>query len=377
MISGSLFYLVRINPFLLQLEGRILSGVVYGLIHLTVTVHASDIASEKMRRVISKSITILMALSSLAYAFTFTELLRGRNSIALNGFELMLWGGLTLIVTPFLTNETVPFLLMHKKESKALKKLTKLNSERRVSSRTVRQFEQLKSMVKEDQCISKNILTGGNLRPLFMVINARLLSLLTSSIPLTFILIQLGVFVLQQSNQRLWFSEIHLLRIVGGILALTIASWAGRHKLFYSLSTLFTCAFIFVASGTLFFPFHRSLERFDTILIYVGFAVYGLISLGIDAYQHIHTIEAFSFTKKPWSISTVAIIEHIAHALLIAGYCMRMYTVLAIGTTVLAFIVPIILLVMVPDTHGLSLLQIRNKFNKYLVKKFANISTEV
>lgn len=62
-------FLGPIMPFFLVISARFLSGIVCGIVHLTVTVHASDIGSKRMRQVISYWIIAIIAMSTAFYSF--------------------------------------------------------------------------------------------------------------------------------------------------------------------------------------------------------------------------------------------------------------------------------------------------------------------
>lgn len=171
---------------LLGFAARLVSGVACGIAYLTVTVHASDIASKRMRPIISFAIVMVMASSKLFYSL-LVRIWNSPNAVEEYnfGFDLIAVGIviIILVLNTLLTNESVPYYLARGKLTEAQKKFSQLHGERKLSAKTVPNFDDMQAMVSGDIENGRNIFAGGNLKPLCIVLSARLLQLLVTSLP--------------------------------------------------------------------------------------------------------------------------------------------------------------------------------------------------
>lgn len=358
------------STFVWVLATRLISGIASGMAHLTVTVHASDIGSKRMRQVISYVITTTVALSVAFYSYMMNVWYNNDFPTTPKfyiGFNVIVIGVLALLLTPMLTNETVPFYLVRGKETKALKKFAKLNGERKPRAKTVQKFNEFKRMVEEDVQNGHGILSGGNLTPLYIVLNARLLHLFISSVPmLMLVMSEMGSWraLKFQSFDGGFLTESSAARIIVGTIVMAVASWCGRHKFIYIATIL--------ASGMFLVGFlqnmHLSWDARHTLRVMLSYFVpvaHTLLSYGVDYYQMKQSVEAFPVTKKAWSLATIATVEHLIHAGLIAIFIHRLEEVkiLIAGAIILLSIVSA---AKVPDTRTLSLRATRNLFNGFM-----------
>lgn len=364
--------------------GRILFGVTFGLVQLTVLVHVSDIAVKEMRSAICRKIVYLLAFSSLIFIVFFTLYGRGKdyNDIkvegvinSVTGLLLIILGAVGMILTPILTNETVPYLLLRGKESKALEQLTRLCSEQKASRRTLQNFEELKLAVNEDKVIGSNIFANGNLRPLFVIVCVRLVGVMLWNTPET-----LSVF--QQYTYSYWFFPdyqfmvpiVHAnLLVVVGISAVFVSSYIGGDRLFYYVQVI-NISFLLTTSGVDHYFGYNSLltqiERTATIL----FAVISAIGVNVSVWTQ--SAQAFSVLKKPWSIAVVAQFEYILHItiMIITDFRFGLSRNYYVGYSYqfISLILPIVLIFMLPKTTKLSLRDGRDELNKLSKRKFRN-----
>lgn len=274
---------------------------------------------------------------------------------------------LALLLTPILTNEAVPYYLVHGKEAKALKKFAKLNRECKSRAKTVQRFDEFKAMVNEDVQNGHGILSGNNAMPLYIVLNSRLLHMTISSVPLLMLVMsEVGTWKAVEfwSVDGGFLTELTLARVVIGAVVLAVASCCGRHKFIYIAtilaSGLFTVGFLQ--------NIHLSWTARKTLRQVLGYAVvvaYTVLPFGIDYYQMKQSVEAFPVTKKAWSLAIVATVEHIFHAGLIAIFIHRLVEVkiLIAGTII---VLSLVSNVVVPDTRKLSLRATGNLFNGFM-----------
>lgn len=368
LLVGSAALLLSEGCFVIG--GRGLFGFTNGILQLTVIVHVSDIAAKEMRSNIIRKIVYLIALSTFIWSVIipkgpFPE----RNINAITAAWILPLAIIGIILTPILTNETAPYFLLRGKESKALKRFARLRSEKRASYATRKSFEELKLTVEEDRIIGKNIFGYGNLKPLFAILNGRLLNLLLRNVPLT--LLNLGIYssvpYLNRKSPSIFFMTHEILYVALGALALFFSSCLGGSRLFHILALILSG----VVPGVLFFGSYLP-SGTDSVQVIIIIVLFGLISLGVNVSDWIHTAQAFSVVKKPWSIAVVTLIEHAVHiALMVLYSSIRFHRTLSwVGLSGALFLITITLLIMTPKSTKLSLRDARNKFNKTTKRKF-------
>lgn len=357
---------------MITLQSRLLMGLTYGLTYLTVTVHTSDIASRPMRKKVTLLVVVLNAIGITAYAL-YARLEYPEWNIV--GYFLMYTGGSALVSTPFFCLEPPTYYLLHKNESKALRHFTILNNERKPSRRTSKKFAELELMVKEDIQNGDNILSGGNFRPLGIVLLGKLLSLATSNVPLILIMCRWAWRIQPPGESN--FTVIMVIQTVLGFLAL-IFSQCGGPRFIYVFTILLSSILLFF--GIFPFSFHFA---FIPDYIFQLITLIGLSTLALAAnyYQLLHSMEAFTITKKAWSIALLSIIEHSIHFALLFLYVTTVMSrssyivggfigTFTVSTLVVLFISSALLFAMVPSKiKGLSVRGIRSRFNKHLERK--------
>lgn len=162
------------NEYNFLLAGRTLSGMLYGIILLTIVLHTADNANQFVRRYLLWTIVIVNILPTIllaeliAYAFNIA----GGLNVAIGCVMLML-SVIALIVMPW-TYESIVFLLDTGRDLKALEVLLKLRNESRHFIRN--DFNDMKLMIAEDRNVGDNLLRHGNWRPLVLILLLRLLN---------------------------------------------------------------------------------------------------------------------------------------------------------------------------------------------------------
>lgn len=275
-------------------------------------------------------------------------------------FNMMVQGLFVLLVIPLLANETVPYYLTRGKVSKAQKKFAKLSGERggKSSAETLEKFDELQLMVQEDRENGQNIFGGGNLKPLFTVLSARLLRL--------FLMSATTVMIVMSATKSLclpnisfdggYLIELSATQIAIGSVSLALAACFGLHKLFYISAIVMMTSFF----GITILNYHL-----NSILQAILLASFAHLSLGLDYYQQEQSTDAFTVTKKASSLATIAFFEHLMHVVIIAGRIKHLNaTFIFIGVGII--VLSILLLAIVPETKKLSLRETRNKFNKVM-----------
>lgn len=364
---------LMLSPLVLGIAARFVSGVACGMAHLTVTVHASDIASKRMRPIISYAIVMVMASSKLFYTIVVRNwYLPHAVENYTFGIDLIAVGIVIVVLNSLLTNECVPYYLMRAKVTEAQKKFALLHSEREPSAGTLRTFADMRTMVSEDIENGKNIFVGGNFKPLCTVLSARLLHLLLTSVPwMMYTLSWAKVTSMPiHTYDDQFLVELCGIRIIVGTILLAIASCLGRQKFLYVLAILIACGLV---------SFHGILSNVATysvvvLMTYTLPTTFVCLSFGLDFYQQEQSVEAFTTAKKAWSLAMIGIFEHFTHVALIAASLTldrETFTFIGVGIVVLSCI----LLAIVPDTRKSSLRETRNKYNERMVGPTVTITS--
>ncbi|XP_031638569.1 uncharacterized protein LOC116350778 isoform X2 [Contarinia nasturtii] len=169
------FVLHRTLPYLL-LIGRVSAGILYGVILITLVLHIADNSNQYMRRHFMWTITAINLLPTIKLAEIISTVTGEciASSIGVLMFALAI---LTLIFMPC-TYESIVFLLKNGTDLRALEIMLKLRNESRHHIR--RDFNEFKMMLAEDYSNDGENMFS-NLRPLFLVLLLRLLSVLLTS----------------------------------------------------------------------------------------------------------------------------------------------------------------------------------------------------
>lgn len=279
------------------------------------------------------------------------------------GFDLIAVGVVTLVLNTILTNESVQYYLARGKVAKAQKKFSRLHNEREPSAGTLRNFDEVRTMVSEDMENGQNIFGGGNFKPLCTVLSARLLHLFLTSVPwIMYTLSWAKVTPMPiHTYDDQFLIKLCAIRIIVGTIVLAIAACLGRQKFLYVSVIVIACGLV---------SFQGIISNVMDInavvlMTYTLPITFECLSFGLDFYQQEQSVEAFTTTKKAWSLATIGILEQFTHIALIAAAMTLMreaFIFVGVGIVVLSCI----LLLVVPDTRKLTLRETRNKFNKLI-----------
>lgn len=181
MIPVSAIFILHRTFSCLLLIGRTTSGILYGIILVTLISHAADNSSKFLRRHFMWPITIINLLPTVLLAEIISNATGDVTASAVTdniGVIMFALAILALIFMPF-TYESIVFLLNNGKDLRALEIMLKLRNESRHYIR--RDFNELKIQVAEDNNDEGNIFTNGNLRPIILVSLLRLLTVLLTN----------------------------------------------------------------------------------------------------------------------------------------------------------------------------------------------------
>lgn len=175
---ASFFFIVSSNTVRIDhnslLLGRTLTGIIHGIISVTLLLHIADNSSQYFRRYMLWVYAFVTSIPLILIAFLFTFVMDGVNCQVTTGFIMMASSIFVLILMP-LTYESIVYLIdTGKNDLKALGILIKLRNNTRQFIR--HDFNEFRIMIVEDSQRGGNIFINGNLFPLILVLLLRLLN---------------------------------------------------------------------------------------------------------------------------------------------------------------------------------------------------------
>lgn len=314
------------NPLLLGIAARFIAGMAFGMAHLTVTVHGSDIASARMRQVISYAMATVMAVSMLYYSILMQAFTSFEGEYNGFGLELVTIGALVLLLGPFCITETTLYYLVRGQAARAQKEFAQIYGGRELSGRKMAKFREVQAKVRQDN--SRNRFVGDNSRRLCIVLSARLLHLFSLNLPLIMCLMEgtKAIATRVHPYDNLILTELCVTRVVVGSIVLAAAAHLGREKFMY-ISVIAFATFIGSILGI------PKVHLGHPLFVYAVVTAFMYLSFGLDYYQQKLAMETFSPSKKAWSLATIGILEQFVHVALIAAFitAQRSHFIFGIG----------------------------------------------
>ena len=317
--------------------GRVLLGVSYGIIHLTLIVHASDNATAQYQKSILSTITFTQAFSALLAAsiiYPHSEAdFEKKSYVQIIGSFILILLLPALILTRYCTKESVRHLIAIGEEKEALRELIKLRNTRKQPTIDALQadFDEMRVQLFEELQMDKNICRHGNSLPLALITGARVLWLLFTNVPTNVILLwwatddywaesyevpptvsPLGNEAKEedatepvtmndiQSILEVFFI-IQLFRMVAELIFVTLSKRYHLNRLFYSLAFICGASMYLLTEPTAF----------------ITFGLLALLGIRYETMFYVQGSEAFSYNKKPGSIAFTAIVDNLMHTFLI------------------------------------------------------------
>lgn len=289
------------------------------------------------------------------------------NSDRILGMFGLSFSMLGIFGTVFLTYESVPFLLRRDKDSEAVVNMLKLRNESALTTKLTNDLDELKLMVSQDKMESENIFVNGNLLAMAKMVGLQMLSTLTNNFLLNVIMIALCMEVFEPDNYHISAVLLSGIRFAGSFIAIFTTDFI-RRKIHLTGSGVTCATLILVLAITV-----VSVNEFGTktswipATLCIAFQLFA--SIGIDPIQQILVSEAFSTSKKAWSIAYVATTENIFQLLLIGCFFIDGITYLTMiavlfTTAGLMFALVVVLQLSIPETLSLTIRETRDLFRK-------------
>lgn len=354
--------------------GRFLAGLANGLAYLAVIVQAAENAVNQIRGVILRIIGYVLAFSLFIAGFTTNGTIGNDiESECIMGYLTLLYSVLALIAAPWLTIESVPFILQQsndgrsasERETLAIATMVRLRNEKNETPKIRHDLNEIKHQLIEDQLNSRNPFSAQNVRPLLIVTGVRVLSVCAKNLPFTVLI--MGFFNHLVNPEAISLYKLLLLltfRFVFGILAMFFIDKFERKKYLYCSSIL--CGILlFVACVITLRSKTQNIFSEAQTLSYAIILFFIFASMSIDCVGHVQTSEAFSYATKACSIVIATGVEHSVHIILIVVFKMQYdiwaFILISVGLVVMGLST---LLTVPAKTKGFSLRQTRDIYRK-------------
>lgn len=352
-------------------KSRLVTGMVCGLVQLTIIVQAAESTTKKVRRWLLIIVAYVNAISSLISTLIFNYLddreevsYKEENSaLYIISYTMIGCAVLSLILNLCFTTDTVPFYLNRGEDTKAFKEMTRLKVNH-LSMLDIRyEYERIRFDVAQYQLeTNRSLAARRNYVPLISMCCVRILNLLFTSVPITLVLIwdpntsNKDEYELiheettpkpSDQDEHQYISPLLTLAILQAFrLLCSIAVIMKQDKYHFNRFCYKLAAF---CGGTLILWFivrvlFESIETLQTVLF---FPVSVIIMMGftglpipLDIIQLNQSADSFSRIKNTWSLACAIFVENIVHIFLIIQLDMIfgvMFVFLVNGVTMIFF----------------------------------------
>jgi len=284
------------------------------------------------------------------------------------GIFALIFSVLGIICTTFLTYESIPFLLRRDNEPEAIVNLLQLRNESVMTAKLTDELDEMRLMVGQDKQDNENIFSNGNGSATGKLIALRILSTMTNNYLINNILISLTATLLGLNSFPMAPVILSGSRFAASFIPVVSTDFI-KNKTHLTVSGATSGIVMLVLAIVL-----------TTIDAYVESNIYKLmaalciifqisVSIGIDPMQHLLLSEAFSTSKKAWSIALVTSVEYLLQILFIGVYYVDIIDktrLLAIAYVTAGVILASALLLhfAIPETFKKSLKETRDLFCK-------------
>lgn len=248
---------------------------------MTTVTHASDITSPKIRKFAMKFIGVLITMSLIVFELvslvpTETPNIRiGRIFSALAGCAL---------VSVFITNESIPFLIAEKRYDEGLKRLATYRGQSVANPKSIAAFNDLKAKIKAE-LVEGTIAFGPR------IIGIRFIHVLCFNVPMMVLLFT------SIENLATFPSQVDHALFLCGRLAYgwLVFALSKGHK-----QTRFYCNTAII-NGIALLLILTAINQHEFAFMF--FVTHGLIEFGLSAMQYDQIAESLSFVNRPWGVA--------------------------------------------------------------------------
>lgn len=287
------------------------------------------------------------------------------NSDRILGMFGLLFSMLGIFSTVFLTYESIPYLLRRGKDSEAVVNMLKLRNESVMTTKLTNDLDEMRLMVAQDRQDNQNIFTNGNGSATGRMVALRTLSILTNNFLLNIIMMGLTMRILDPAYYHISAVILTGIRFGGSFVPIFTTDFV-RRKIHLTGSGV-ACGSLMLILAIIMVSVSEFGSKTSWIPAALCIAFQLFASIGIDPIEHILLSEAFSTSKKAWSIAYVTAVEYILQMLLIGIFFIEGITYLTMisvlfTTAGLMFALVFVLQLSIPETLNLTMIETRDSF---------------
>jgi hypothetical protein len=355
-VSGVLFIAAPNIPTIIAL-GRICSGVGHGIIYLSTIIHGAEIVVKQIRGMIlaTPHYCLLVGIFSGTAINMIPNSPNSTLGLRLVGIATLIYVAMGALFGYFLIHESPVFLIQRHRELEARQIMKRLRNDTVETYEMVHDFDELRTMVAEDQKLSKSIFSDGNARPLIIISVLRLLNVLTFNSALNVVRLSLAQRFL--TSQFVDFA-VSGVRFLGGSLTLLTFDVVKRKK-YFLVTSIASC----IALSVLVILYNIVSVSGDWAIAATVLAFDFFAGLAIGQLTDIYSSEAFPCSKKLDSLIATNVLENVLHVILVIfQYYYSAYTIILSVSIALMAICTVFLIVKLPETMKKSIRETRDLF---------------
>jgi hypothetical protein len=296
--------------------GRVLAGIGHGLTYLTTIIHGSEIMVKEIRGMLFATLNFCVMSGGLtATAMNMVaddpEVEDFLDPNRVLGIITLCYAAMAALLGAFLTYESPVFLIQRNRDAEAKQIMKKLRNDTVETHEMLRDFHDLKSMVAEDDQLSRSVFRDGNVKPLVTIVVLRILNVLTFNYPLNSVRTILSRPLLTISVH---LSIVGVRALVGMFTLLTFD--VVRRRLFFMISAVGSI----ISLGLLTILYTVMDDTMSDLILAIAVLVFDCFAgVAIGQLTEIYSAEAFPTTKKLDSLIMTNIVENGLHALLVVS----------------------------------------------------------
>lgn len=300
----------------LIMAARGLIGFGHGCAYLTAMIHASEIVTQKLRGMVVSSLNFLTVSSIMIAGIQtmYDDESNALNSIQYMGITSLVFCVIGLVLVPIFIQESPVRLIRERKFNEALLVMCELRSESQETTSIRSEFEELRSMVEEDEMSSKNIFDEGNLHPLQSIVLLKIGSVLAFNFCVNVIRLKYASMFIGDDGIDYAAMTFMIIRMMGCLVALFTIDALGR-RIHFILS--FGGSSLLLIAMAVVVVFYSSLSLWVIGSLQLCFELIG--GFGIVMISDVYAAEAFNTMKKPRSIAFASAVEFSLHAIIITA----------------------------------------------------------
>lgn len=344
------------------LLARTLAGFAHGVCYLTVIVHGSEIMVAKLRGMVLTSLNFCI-ISSVLVSGAFKQDSQSMSALVYVGISGCIYAVMAVICIPIFTKETPVTFIRKKRNDLALKMMIRLRNESNETWSIRNEFNELETMVSEDEQVNGGIFREGNSRPIVLTTLLKVGYVLSFNYPLNIVRLSLPTIFRDGTYDYTVIVLMSIRMCVAMVILFTIDKGRKIHFLISSGG----CAIVLILFGTIVLAIDFEEQKWLYAILQLCYEIFSGIGMGLVA--DVYSSEAFNIMKKPTSIAFTTIVEFILHIVLIA-FAIDIVPNIAYKSSVLMvcgfsmLLITIFLHKKLPETAKMSIRQTRNEFLK-------------